>query len=919
MESGMKVGIKEALRKGEITYFSKCFHRDVFAGGGNFRVYSSKELGRKHIYVYISYMKTRALRKLKIFTEVKWVVATLFIYIIFHKPIEHLLSQYVVTSLLSTVESTWVNDSVFFITAAFIISRIFTRSIFPISRLFWTLSVLICILYLYYRIMDNEFIMTDFSFAPWLKYADILLLFVGIGLYRSLKGSKSSEYKRDKQAFDDDSSIGCDGADLLGYMPYANNLAKKILCSDFGKSFAIGINGKWGLGKTSFVDLLKRSIGNRNEVISIDFNPWNSQTPQAIIKDFFNTIEERIREEDPEISNQLVNYANKLMAINDSRFSKTLQSSVSLLFGYDSLNSLHKTINDSLEKLGKKIVVYIDDIDRLDKNEIVEVIRLIRNTADFFNTCFIVCYDKQYITEALKDQNPYNHGQFLEKIFQIEITLPHFKKEVLRKVLSEKLKKFLPEGVHNEIDHALYGGALVAPAQILDWLDSIRDVTRLSNAILLNLTPLLGEVDVRDFINLELLHLKYPGVYQLLFRDRQTFFQVVIDQGGNIRKYGLIAAKDLRIHEGFSEKEKNEKYLKVFLSKNWEEMHLPQNEVDKVFTFIQDIFQDAVGYHYPKGRFMSVVNVDKFDRYFSYSLSDEDLSDIEFKESLTLEQSALKRKIDQWVTNGLGEQLQDRFKEIKQFRSLEEFEKVIRAIFYLANRPSGGNRYQHTIGYDGDRLIEMIGGYQNNSGVLYANAGGKDALGRFIKQVFEEADMPFYYESQFVRLANRTLVDGAIFPLTRDELKQISIGYLEKYYKEYQKIDQRLLDLFWDCEQTKFLSSGNGGYSDEKYYPDDICSIMREIINKELNEFIYLMIDAEPLNQETFAISGGVTIIFGSWEKFKEYINGEKDTKWSYLKEFKELFTALEATGFKKYINFKFYTIPIDNKLRRKQ
>ncbi|MBK7684509.1 MAG: AAA family ATPase [Bacteroidetes bacterium] len=188
--------------------------------------------------------------------------------------------------------------------------------------------------------------------------------------------------------------------------------------------FAIGINGAWGSGKTSFINLLKSKL-KKEDLVEINFNPWNSNSPNAIIQDFFDTLQEGIRPFHSSLSRLLASYSKKLVKLNDNKTTQAILTSINTLFGDDSLNKLYDEINISLNKIDNKIIVYIDDLDRLDKDEIVEVIRLIRNTANFHNTYFIVSYDRAYVVNALKMHSSYSEYQYLEKIFQIEVTLPY--------------------------------------------------------------------------------------------------------------------------------------------------------------------------------------------------------------------------------------------------------------------------------------------------------------------------------------------------------------------------------------------------------------------------------------------------------------------------------------------------------------
>jgi len=81
----------------------------------------------------------------------------------------------------------------------------------------------------------------------------------------------------------------------------------------------------------------------------------------------------------------------------------------------------------------------------------MEVIRLIRNTANFYNTFFIVSYDKVYVNNALKEAAIHNHEKFLEKIFQLEVNLPYYKKAQLINELRDKMKALFPMEITEEI------------------------------------------------------------------------------------------------------------------------------------------------------------------------------------------------------------------------------------------------------------------------------------------------------------------------------------------------------------------------------------------------------------------------------------------------------------------------------------
>jgi len=845
-------------------------------------------------------------------------VLTVTLFIIFHKPIELLLTSTFVNYALSYVESIWYNDIIFgfvtIATAIFIINR-FKR--YNPSKNILIIFSAVTFTYCIYRFFYSVWDFTPFSFSSNIKYADILIL-VAIANLLLLIQNKVLDRINGENSFFDDEPIGKIKNDELGYTAYAELLASKIGSSHFDKSFAIGINGKWGLGKTSFIDLLKRKMNDSN-IIEINFNPWNSNSPKAIIQDFFETVQEAIRPYHSSLSRLLVSYSNKLVSLNDNTVTQTIQTSVAALTGFGSLNSLFQDINNALSKIDKKIIVYIDDLDRLDKDEIVEVIRLIRNTANFYNTFFIVAYDRNYVVNALKTHNPYKQEQFLEKIFQIEVSLPYFKKDVFRYKLAEKLKQKFPNGFHKIIDEEIIGSPSIVPVFLNEWLDSMRDVTRLANALVLNLSKLRGEVVFNDFLRLELLRVKYPSVYELLFKNTDTFLEVF----GNSGKEYSYQLRNIDKQEKESLKDsiyKNcDTNLELYLHRNHRELSVPINDIDKIINFISGIFEGGLSFSFYSRSHLSVIYPSKFNRYFAYNLLEGSLSEIEFSNARTLSLKDFNSKISEWVLANLESELKGRFNEIKSFDNRDDFEKIIKAIFHLANQKTLiPNIYSgNLVGYDGKDLYNKLNNYDNELAIrYYGEEDGAEKLKDFVKNIFLEAKSPYSFESDFIRYVNMEFSDS--FPLSKDELMVIVLEYFESYCSVNIKLDIHLWSLFHNSKQTVWIPTGGNSYQKQEVLPDTTKSIMREfVLNKDLDGFLLALIDPEPFDQRKFAISNFVVALFDNWANFKKILEEQSNEKWIYLEEFKNLLSAYEEKNYSQYVDFKFDKIPIETKIRK--
>jgi predicted KAP-like P-loop ATPase len=311
--------------------------------------------------------------------------------------------------------------------------------------------------------------------------------------------------------------------DQLGYSNYAVEIASKIKTSTFETAFAIGINANWGVGKSTFFNFLKKNLEGDNETLMVEFNPWGALDRTYLIQDFFATLGKGIQPYYSSLAGMLKDYSKKLVDATDNQVTKTIHFSISGIFGGSTLNQIKTEIDEALGKLGKKLVIFIDDVDRMDSGEVVEVLKLIRNTADFRNTFFIVAYDRNYVSSSIKTTNDYKPQLYLEKIFQLEITLPYFEKSELVRALLEKIRPL----VGNELDQIIEAPApdvfAVRKSFLEDWLTSMRDVTRLANAIAINYPRLKGNVVIRDFINMEMFRLKFPSIYQILYRQTDDY------------------------------------------------------------------------------------------------------------------------------------------------------------------------------------------------------------------------------------------------------------------------------------------------------------------------------------------------------------------------------------------------------------
>lgn len=303
---------------------------------------------------------------------------------------------------------------------------------------------------------------------------------------------------------------------------YAETLVKKLKNTDLSKeSFAVGITGEWGSGKSTFLNTMKKEIKEAKFAEFVEFNPWLCNSPEQVTQDFFATLINELSPKHSTLSRDINKYAkllNKIAKASLSFFGIDLDLTPS----DDSLNKLKDKISNKLANLPKKVVILIDDTDRLEGNEIFEILRLIRNTADFKNVIYIATYDKEYVTDVLKGNKIKDPSAYLEKIFQVEVHLLKTESFELWDTLMKDLIEQDQTGVYYD-KKLIEGYFYVEKKFILQILTNYRKVKRFARQYTLFLYYAKGEIkglfSELDLFWLELLHIYDKNTYNILAKN----------------------------------------------------------------------------------------------------------------------------------------------------------------------------------------------------------------------------------------------------------------------------------------------------------------------------------------------------------------------------------------------------------------
>jgi predicted KAP-like P-loop ATPase len=333
--------------------------------------------------------------------------------------------------------------------------------------------------------------------------------------------------------------------DRLGYNPLSKHLAESISLMTSNESIVIGIHGQWGSGKTTFVNFILHYLSNdikKEKLIYIPFNPWWFSNNEDLIRKFFQqmtSILAKGKTKNNEIRKKVAQFLDVISEspIPYSELGKAASSAINPK--QKDIISSKKDLEKILKKEKKKLLVIIDDVDRLSSEEIRQIFQLIKAVADFQNIIYLIIFDKEVAIKALEDIQGISGEAYLEKIIQVPFELPMPDKISLRRLLFEKLEKII-SGKGSELFAQSYWSNIYFEG-IDHFINTPRDIVRLINGLSITYPPVKGEVNPIDFIAIESIRIFLPIAYEIV-RKNPEYFAGYIEMGPYSSGRGSIDA-----------------------------------------------------------------------------------------------------------------------------------------------------------------------------------------------------------------------------------------------------------------------------------------------------------------------------------------------------------------------------------------
>ncbi|HGZ6774434.1 TPA: P-loop NTPase fold protein [Vibrio parahaemolyticus] len=402
---------------------------------------------------------------------------------------------------------------------------------------------------------------------------------------------------------------------------FAKRIAKVISTRDDPSSIVLGLYGSWGNGKTSVLNFIEQNLAKDPNVIYLKFNPWRFGSEDDLLKGFFNDIIDALGRELYSNGDKLKEVISKAAPGVGALFgAKGAGDAASSFISGPDLAELKTRVELALKCEKKRVLIAIDDIDRLDKLEIHSLFKLVKLTADFKYTSYILAFDKDVVTASLQERysNTNSHAgeAFLEKIIQVPLHLPEVDKSVLNNYCFQSLNQALDYAQIslNQFENQYFIKGFYHGFDNL--ITTPRKAKLYGNTLLFSLPILKGEVNHVDLMLIEGLRVFCPTVYDMIKVNHRHFT-------------GLLGSSQ------YHSKDKDIEHIKKLVSTAISNDSILDKE--GITSLLMQLFpklEGVFGNHSYASDFLKTWDQEKrvcspnyAPRYFSYAIQDDDISD----------------------------------------------------------------------------------------------------------------------------------------------------------------------------------------------------------------------------------------------------------------------------------------------------
>lgn len=693
-------------------------------------------------------------------------------------------------------------------------------------------NVVLLVGWAYYRFIDMHYIAIPTPIAG-VCYVDLLpilgscvALVVGWSHWERAK-TKQEGVHNFRLGYEVECPCTSEDEDLLGRRKEAQDLAEKIFQTDTSNAaFTLGLTAPWGAGKTSFMLAMKDYLEKRHsdETILLDFNPWMYRKAPNLTQIFFEELSRALATYSSALASGFMQYVDYILSKENNTW---IQLGARLLpqgFKAKSTSKQYELLKKKICKLGKKIMIFIDDVDRLDSEELIELFSLVRNISSFPNMSYILAYDKEYVAYQLQKKFDKHTDRYMEKIVQAEYPLAKITPEQLKEAFAKELVNVSP--TYNRL-----ATHIISSIKLEDYLPTLRAIKQICNALSSRRKELEGNVALFDWFIMELIRIQYPDLFDFLKRNYEQILDCYIDRlyiklemGGDPSLMNSThSSKHLTV---------DERLLKFRTYIQEHGLNFQHRDARHAFTLINLLWGET-----RKEAPCQANHSFYIGRYFYGTLRVIEIDESEFHKhmSLPFDKSYIEEKLRKGQLKDFARKLRLNSRNIK---STEEAEMYLRTAFYIGSIRCTSELFERD---EIDYLILC----------LKDNIDNEDELKKKIKDIFNYPELKLGVLLYLSMVTIMTYDPDPSFTMKlfgsrelRSKKEELFLGYIEE-----RSLSPDYCYLLWRECRTYEQDELNSG---ETIFRPTVCQStkmdgkIKEIIEENIEKIIPRFIEGNP-------------------------------------------------------------------------
>jgi len=488
--------------------------------------------------------------------------------------------------------------------------------------------------------------------------------------------------------------------DRLGRSDFARSLAGSISGWKGRESLVLALCGEWGSGKSSVKNMVLEVLqadGSEGRVQSLQFNPWEIANRQQLTEAFFRELgttlgtsvfaSEGDRKRTVASFRKYVAYVKTGAALVGSLrmvaaafllflpLISVALTSLNTVLGWfvagvaallavvvvaapkaaeavaeavaarveatvKPLDKLKEDLARDLSKLETKLLIVVDDVDRLLPSEVLEMIQLVKANGDFPNVVYLLLFDRKVIEQNIEKVLAVTGRPFLEKVIQVSFDIPTPSQRDLDEMFSTRLEEVLRDtNSLADFEGPRWSGISIGLLPL--YVRTMRHIDRLFSSFSFQASVFGGNgaanVNMMDLLALEVMRLFEPSVYSAIrsMRERLT--------GGPL---------------GFMDDRKPNDLLQALTkSVATEHQERVREAIVELFPLVKQestTATDTAQIMWRRER--RVCSGDYFDRYFQFSIRHDEIPERDVQElvAATRDREEFRRKLRDVMIRGLG-------------------------------------------------------------------------------------------------------------------------------------------------------------------------------------------------------------------------------------------------------------------------